>query len=233
MTATATGAKTSTPTSTPTLVPTLSATPDPSGGGCGTSAVSLLLKEITSCSQANQPSQNFEVINSGSTALNMNQITVKFWIDDTNFTANSANTVVGAVNFGGNFGPNNSQTANGVALNPVNFSPACGPDGTHQGNWELTLSNTDTRILSAVTTCSNIQTALHVGSSFVNFVPGSADWYSPCGVGSTGNYGTDVHYAIYYQGNLVTASWEWMPPPPPSCRALPTCTPVGGATWRW
>ncbi len=36
---------------------------------------------------------------------------------------------------------------------------------------------------------------------------------------------TDVHYAIYYQGNLVTASGGM----PPSCRALPTCTPVGGA----
>jgi hypothetical protein len=186
---------------------------------CGTSSVGLQLEEFTTCA-ANQSSQTFEVINTGATALNLNLITIKFWVDDTNFSSNGANTITGALNFGGGFGTTNA-AVNGVAINAVNFSPACGPDSTHQANWELTISDTDTRTLSAGTTWSSLQTALHVGSSFVNFVPGDADWYSPCGIGGGSTYTNDLHYAVYYQGNLVTASGG----APPTCRPNPTCTP--------
>ena len=64
-------------TPTPTISPTATV-----GAGCGTSAAGLQLKEFTSLS-GSQASENFEVINSGSTALNLSQITIKFWIDDT------------------------------------------------------------------------------------------------------------------------------------------------------
>jgi hypothetical protein len=190
------------------------------GTACGTSPVGLQLKEFTSC-QSNQAQQNFEVINTGTTALNLGQITIKFWVDDTNVSSNSANGVLGAVNFGGGFG-STSTAVSGVAIHTLNF-PACGPSAAQQANWEITISDTDTASLSAGATWSNIQTAIHAGNSFVNFTPGSANWYSPC-VGST--YMDNLNYALYYQGNLVTSSGGV----PSSCRPLATCTPGGPAS---
>jgi hypothetical protein len=156
------------------------------------------------------------VVNTGSSAVSLGQITLKFWIDDT-----TGQPLVGAVDYGGGFGSTN-QAVNGVAINAVNFSPACGPDSDNQANWEITVSDTDTRSLSAGATWSGIQAQIHL-ANFANF-SNSSIWYSPCGVGSGSTYTNNVYYAVYYQGNLVTASGGV----PPSCRPLPTCTPNGG-----
>jgi hypothetical protein len=192
-----------TPTLTPTFTPTT---------GCGTSSLSLQLKEYTSC-QANSGSQNFEVINTGSTSVSLSQITIKFWVDDT-----TGQAVTGTVNYSGCFG-SGCTVVNGVAVNAVSFSPACGPDGSHQANWEITVSDSDSRTLSAGATWGNIQTAIHL-ANWANF-SNSSIWYSPCGVGGGTAYTNDPHFAVYYQGNLITASGGT----PPSCRPLPTCTP--------
>ena len=181
--------------------------------------MNLELEEFTSC-QSNQANQTFEIINTGTVAVNLSQLTIKFWQDDTNYVSTPADTMVGVINYGGCFG-SSCTAVTGVAISSVNFSPACGPVPNEQANWETTISNTDTASLSAGTTWTNIQAALHI-NNFPNFLPGTADWYSPC-VGST--YANNLNYALYYQGDLVTASGG----APPSCRPLATCTPGGPA----
>ncbi|MGH7740066.1 MAG: protease pro-enzyme activation domain-containing protein [bacterium] len=214
---TLTGSPTETPTGSPTPTQTTTAT---AGSACGTSPVSLLLKEITSCS-TNQSNEQFEVINAGSEAVRLSQISIKFWVEDNNYASNSSDNIVGAVYYGGCFG-STCNSVTGLSINAARFSPACGPDSNHQANWEITISNTDTANLPAGQTWINLQTAIHV-NNWPNLNPGSGDWYSPCGVGTGSTYATDIHYAVYYQGNLVTASGGI----PPSCRPLPTCTPGG------
>ena len=203
---------TATPTPPATSTFTLSPTP---GSGCGTSSAGLQLEEFTTCS-ASQANQTFEIINTGTTALNLSQITVKLWADDTSGTA-----LVGGINYGGCVGSSCTAVA-GVGATAANFTPACGPDSTHQANWEITLSDTDSGTLAAGMTWVNLQAVEHL-SSWANLSPGTADWYSPCNVGSGLTYTNDLHYAVYYQGNLVAASGGT----PPSCRAAATCTPAG------
>ena len=175
------------------------------------------MEEFTSCT-ANQASETFEIINKGTVAVNLSQLTIKFWADDTNYVSNPADTLVGVINYGGCFG-STCTAVTGVAISSVEFSPACGPAPNEQANWETTISNTDTATLSAGTTWATIEAAVHI-NNFPNFSPGTADWYSPC-VGSI--YTNNLNYALYYQGNLVTASGG----APPSCRPLATCTPGG------
>jgi len=217
---TSTPTPTSTPTRNATMTATLTASPT-SGTGCGTSSLSLQLKEFGTCG-SNQNQQNFEVINSGATAVTLSDITIKFWADDTT----SGQSLVGAVNYGGCFGQT-CTAVTGVALNTISFSPACGPDSTHLANWEITLSNTDMATLAAGAAWSNLQTAVHLGN-FANFSPGTGFWYSPCAVGGGSAYTNDIHYALYVKGTLVTASGGT----PPTCRPNPTCTatPLGGVS---
>jgi hypothetical protein len=79
--------------------------------------------------------------------------------------------------------------------------------------------------MSAGATWTNVETTIHV-NNFPSFAPGTVDWYSPCGVGGGSTYSNNLNYAVYYQGNLVTASGGG----PPICRPNPTCTstPQGG-----
>ncbi|HTC22271.1 MAG TPA: hypothetical protein VK859_15545, partial [bacterium] len=216
LTLTATASKTPTATLTNSATPTatFTATSSPTSGvACGTSSVDLQLEEFTTC-MANQSNETFEVINAGTSAVNLNQITIKFWVDDT-----TGQAVVGAVNYGGCFG-STCTAVTGTSISAVNFSPACGPDGNNQANWETTVSTTDTAALGAGVTWTNLQTAIHL-ANFANFSNDSI-WYSPCGIGGGTAYTNDLHYAVYYQGNLVTASGGV----PPSCRPNPTCTPT-------
>ena len=186
-------------------------TPTPSTGGCGTvSSAKLQLEEFTSLN-GSQASESFEVINTGTTPLNLSDITIKFWVDDT-----TGYSLLGAVNYGGCFGAN-CTSVNGVTLTASNFSPACEADPTHQANWELTLSNTSTATLAAGQTWVNAQTAIHL-ADFAAF-SSPASWYSPSSVGA-GAYTNDPHFAVYYQGSPVTASGGSAP----SCRL--TCTPT-------
>jgi hypothetical protein len=88
-------------------------------------------------------------------------------------------------------------------------------------NWEMTVSTTDTTVLSGGTSWVGLQT-LVTRSDSQPFVPGTAYWYSPCVTSSV--YTTNTHFCLYLKGNLVTASGGI----PPSCRPLPTCTPISG-----
>jgi len=220
-TITPTNTPTTTPTNTPTYTPTSTPTTSPtSGATCGTSSVNLQLEEFTTCT-SNQANETFEIINNGAVAVNLSQLTIKCWQDDTNYVSNAADTIVGEINYGGCFG-SNCTAVTGVAIASVEFSPACGPATNLQANWETTISNSDSASLSAGTTWTNIQAALHVNNN-PNFSPGTNFWYSPC-VGST--YTNNLNYALYYQGNLVTVSGGT----PPSCRPLATCTVLSDFT---
>lgn len=185
---------------------------------CGTSAADLALEEYTTCAN-NQGQQFFQVVNNGTTAVNLSDLTIKFWVYDT-----TGQPVTGQVNFGGYHEPEHVAVS-GVTITTSSFSPACGPDGSHQANWEVTVSTTDSGTLAAGDTWGDIQTAVHL-ADWSLFSPGGSDWYSPCGLGNSTTFVSDVHYALYYQGQLVTASGGV----PPSCRALPTCTPTFTAT---
>ena len=215
-TATATASKT--PTKTATKTPTVTPTPTPV---CGTTSANLQLKEYTSSCGANQVLDVFEVVNNGS-PVTLSDITVKFWADDT-----SGVNLAGQINYGGCLeNPGCFHTVSGVSISTVHFSPACGPDGNHQADWEMTVSTTDGTVLAQGISWVGIQTNTH-RTDFANFSPGTGFWYSPCL--NTGNYTTDVHYALYLKGNLVTASGG----APPSCRPLPTCTPKTGSAMPW
>ncbi len=208
-TVTATPSKTYTPSVTPTPTPTVI---------CGISAAQLQLNVLTNYCGANQLQDFFEILNSGA-PVTLSDITIKFWGYDT-----SGSNLVGAISTGGCLSnPGCFHNVTGVSITAQTFSPACGP-GNRQANWEITVSNTDGTVLNSEVSWTNIQTALNL-ANYSNFSPGIGDWYSQC-VG--GSYTSDVHYALYLQGNLVSASGGI----PPSCRPLPTCTPSGGSKAR-
>ena len=202
-------------TATGTTSPTTTLTPTPASG-CGTSVAKLQLKELTSSCANNQVLDTFEVINNDSPVV-LSDITIKFWADDI-----SGVNLTGTVNYGGCLmNPSCFHQVSGLALGTVKFSPACGPDGSHQANWEVTVSNSDSTMLNSGVSWVGIQATVH-RTDYGFFSPGTGNWYSPC-LGQS--YTSDLHYALYYKGNLVTASGGV----PPSCRPLPTCTPHPGS----
>jgi alpha-tubulin suppressor-like RCC1 family protein len=176
------------------------------------SAQALQLAVLPNACGANQAQDFFQVTNTGSTSVKLSDISIKLWVDDT-----SGQSVVPHVSTGGcvtgvNGNPSCVHQVSGVSATAASFSPACGPDPTHQANWEITISDTDGGTLLPGTTWGNIQSALNL-ANFSNFTPGVADWYSPC-VPRTG-YAADPHFAVYFQGSLIFSSGVTAP----SCRA--------------
>jgi len=193
---------------TPTATPTVE---------CGTDGTHLaLLEEYTSSCGTNSVYHLFAVINNGA-AVTLSDITIKFWPYDT-----SGVNLVGQITTGGCvWNPTCSNNVTGTSISALNFSPACGPTTTQMANWEMTISTTDTTVLSGGTSWVGLQTLVN-RSDNQPFVPGAAYWYSPCVMAST--YSINSHYCLYLKGNLVTAAGGV----PPSCRPLPTCTPKPG-----
>ncbi|HTC21936.1 MAG TPA: hypothetical protein VK859_13855 [bacterium] len=204
---------TGTKTFTPTITPTPTATT-----ACGTNNTALaLLEEYTTSCGSNSVYHLFAVVNNGA-AVTLSDITIKFWPYDT-----SGVNLVGSITTGGCvWNPTCSHNVTGTTLSALNFSPACGPTTTQMANWEMTVSTTDSTVLSGGTSWVGLQTLVN-RSDNQPFVPGTSYWYSPCVMAST--YTMNSHYAIYLRGNLVTAAGGI----PPSCRPLPTCTPHGGS----
>ncbi len=155
----------------------------------------------------------FNVLNAGASSATLSDITIKYWVYDT-----SGSPIAPHVWYGGCVTSANgtcTHQVSGVSATVTSF-PACGPDATHQANWEITVSTTDTAAVPAGSSWSGIQTALNL-TNFANFSPGSANWYSTCGTGQP--YGADPHFAVYSQGNLVASNGI----------AAPTCrAPHGG-----
>ncbi len=220
-TPTATPTKTFTPTITSTPTKTFTITPTPTKTltptptiPCGTSLASLQLKESSSTCVSGRVQDVFEIINNGA-SVTLSDLTVKFWADDTS----GVNLTPSMISNGCLMNPTCFHGALGVTISGVKFSPACGPDSTHQANWEFTVSTTDSMVLASGVSWVNFQVAVTRFDS-QNFVPGTGFWYSPC-LGSS--FVSDIHYALYLKGNLVMASGG----APPSCRPLPTCPPGG------
>lgn len=180
-------------------------TPTPTSTG-------LTLQVLTNSCGPNQVETFFEVTNSGSTAVPLSDIQIKFWPDDT-----SGQNVVpqvftgGCVSDAGN--PSCVHQVQGVQATPTPFT-ACGAAG-HQANWEITLSTTDSALLPPGATWSNLQSQVHL-ANFGNFSPGTSSWYSSCVSGtSSSSYVPTGTFALYDAGQLVRTSTGV----PPSCRA--------------
>jgi hypothetical protein len=172
----------------------------------------LQLAVLPNSCGANQAQDFFEVTNTGSTAVKLSDISIKLWVDDTSGQAVVPHIWTGGCVTGVNGNPSCVHQVSGVSSTATSFSPTCGPDPTHQANWEITISDTDGTTLAPGTTWGNIQSALNL-ANYANFTPGLADWYSPCVPRSS--YAADPHFAVYFQGNLVSSSGVTAP----SCRA--------------
>ena len=164
------------------------------------STAALQVKVLTNSCVANQRQDIFEVINTGPTPVKLSDLKIKMWADDTSGQALVPHVWTGGCVSGANNNPSCVHQATGVTSVPTPFSPACGPDATHQANWEITISDTDSTTIPAGGIWNNIQTALNL-ANYSNFTPGTADWFSPCLTGAS--YTADTHFALYYQGTLV------------------------------
>jgi len=187
----------------------------------------LQLRVFTHACDARSVTQYFQVTNAGATSVKVSDITIKYWIDDT-----TGNRIVTHVNGGGCLekprgdggalpGPEDPDCFKGiksVTSTVTSVSPACGPDATHQANWEVALSNQDSSLLPPGDSWTHIQA--HVDLQHDAFAPGTADWYSQCLTGR--DFAFDTHFAVYLAGNLVTTS----PGIPPSCVAPHGSQPV-------
>jgi hypothetical protein len=191
--------------------------------GAVVSTAPLQLKVETSACVANQAMDYFQITNTGSTAIKLSDVKIKYWIDDT-----TGQSVVPQINYGGcasgaNGNPSCVHPVTGVTAAATSFSPACGPDANHQANWEITVSTTDGATLPAGATWANIQTAVHL-ANYSNFNPGASKWFSPCV--SPSSYVTDPHFSVYYQGNLVFSNGLGGP----ECRAPHGTQPITSYT---
>jgi len=183
------------------------------------STAGLQLKVQTATCVANQAQDYFQITNTGSTAVKLSDIKVKYWVDDT-----TGQTVVPQISYGGcasgaGGNPSCAHPVTGVTAAAASFSPACGPDATHQANWEITVSTSDATMLPAGATWANIQTAVHL-ANYANFTPGTGKWFSPC-VSPT-SYVADAHFSVYYQGNLIFSNGIGGP----DCRAPHGTQPI-------
>jgi kumamolisin len=180
-----------------------------SGAPGSLSFANLELQVLPNACAANLAQDYFQIKNNGTTAVALSDLTIKYWIDDTSGFAVTPSVYTGGCETGstGCF-----HQATGVHAAATHFSPACGPDPAHQADWEIAITNTDSTLLPGGTTWTNIQTAVNL-STYANFAPGTANWYSPCGSG--GAYADNSHFALYYKGSLVFSSGV----DAPSCRA--------------
>jgi hypothetical protein len=158
------------------------------------------VKTLTNSCGANQAQDFFEVTNTGTTSIRLSDISIKFWVDDTSGQKVVPHVWTGGCVTGVNGNPSCVHQVSGVNPSATPFAPGCGSDSTHQANWEITISTSDSTMLPPGATWSNIQSALNL-ANYTNFSPGTSDWYSPCLPGSA--YVADSHFAVYFQGSLV------------------------------
>lgn len=178
--------------------------------GGGVTSTNIQLRVSKNACAANQAQDYFKITNASSGAVPLSSLSIKYWINDT-----TGATLTPNVWYGGCV-----TSSNGTCVHPVSgvtgavahFSPACGPDSGHQANWEVTISTNDSTSLQPGQSWSNIQTAVNL-STWANFAPGSATWFSRCGTG--GAFLADTHFAVYLAGDLVTAEGAAAP----LCRA--------------
>ena len=111
------------------------------------STASLQLKVLTNSCGANQIQDFFQVTNSGTAAVKLSDIKIKLWADDTSGQGLVPHVATGGCASGPSGSPSCAHQVAGVTATPTSFSPACGPDATHQANWEITLTSRPRRPL--------------------------------------------------------------------------------------
>ena len=176
----------------------------------GVTAANLQLQVAKNACAGNMAQNYFKVTNATTGPVPLSQVSIKYWLNDTN-----AASIVPAVWYGGCVTSATGTCVHpvtGVTATAVRFAPACGPDASHQANWEITISTTDAFPLGAGQIWSNIQSAVNL-STYGNFKPGTATWYSGCAAGKP--FANDPRSAVYVNGDLVTAQGAQVP----SCRA--------------
>jgi hypothetical protein len=178
----------------------------------GLAGPQLQLKVLTNSCGTNQRQDFLEIVNAGSAPVKLSDIEVKLWADDTSGQTLAPHVWTGGCVTNVNGNPSCVHQVVGVVSAAAAFSPACGPDPSHQANWEVTVSNTDDTTLAPGAIWTGVQTALNL-ANYSNFTPGTADWYSPCLTGKT--YAADAHFGLYYQGSLVFSNGITAP----DCRA--------------
>jgi hypothetical protein len=185
------------------------------------STAALQLKVLTASCGANQMQDFFQITNTGTTAVKLSDIKVKLWADDTSGQALVPHIATGGCASGANGSPSCVHQVTGVTATPASFTPACGPDATHQANWEITISTTDGATLPAGAIWGNLQSSVNL-ANFSNFNPGTSKWFSSCLTGSS--FVADSHFAVYYQGTLVFSNGINAP----DCRGPHGSQPVPG-----
>ena len=146
--------------------------------------------------------QYFQVTNTGNAPVNLSDISIRYWVYDT-----TGANVVSDIYYPGCVvtSPSNltcEHPVTGVSTLGTSF-PVCGADASHQANWEVTLTPTDSYALQLGHQWNNVQTVVHL-DNWATFTPGTSQWYSTCLTNP--NFATDPHFAVYYKGNLVFSS---------------------------
>jgi hypothetical protein len=146
-------------------------------------------------------------------AVKLSDLTVKLWAYDTGITRWQLSSYFSGLLFGP--GLNGAAVNGAFTMTAKPFLPACAADPAHRANWEFDVSPTSSQTIPA-------KGGYFIAGDFglypvnfnPNFNPGLSSWFSqaPGGVcGDTGNsndpstYYEDAHYALFYQGNLVSA----------------------------
>jgi hypothetical protein len=155
----------------------------------------LQVQVLTNYCGTAQVQQFLQLTNLGATPANLSSISIKLWVDDT-----SGSNMVPSISTGGcvtdsSSYPNCVHQVTGASVAATALSATCGPDSSHQGNWEIKVATTDSTLLGPGQTWTNIQLSLHT-ASYGNFSPGTSSWYSPCLAAPT--YTTDHHFAVHY-----------------------------------
>ena len=170
----------------------------PPDTGPGFTSTNLKLQVSQNFCSTTVAQDYFQVTNNSGSPVALSDITIKFWINDTSGIA-----LLSHVWYGGCVTSANGSCLHqvqAVTATPTQFSPACGPDASHQANWEIAVTTTDTTVLAPGQTWSNLQTGINLTNSS-KFVPGSQTWFSPCGTGKA--FAPNTAFAVYDQGNLV------------------------------
>jgi kumamolisin len=175
------------------------------------STAELVLNTSENACANNVAQEYFQVVNTTGAPVSLSDLSIKYWIYDTSGQQVSPHVwYAGCVT-----------TANGTCIHPVtaasiaasNFA-ACGSDPSHQANWEITLSTTDTFAVPPGGAWTGVQTAVNL-ANYSPFSPGSSTWFSGCGAGQP--FAVTPNFGLYYQGNLVFSQTQGISAP--DCRA--------------
>jgi alpha-tubulin suppressor-like RCC1 family protein len=162
----------------------------------------LQLKVLTNSCTANQVIQYLQVTNTGATAVSLSDIAIKFWVNDSSGSNISPQVLSGGCVTNASTYPACGHQVSGVTTGASSFA-SCSGDATHQVNWEMAVTNTDSTQLAPGQIWNSLQVSTKLANDG-NFSPGTSAWYSPCLTGT--DYATDNHFGVYYKGNLVFSS---------------------------